>query len=207
MTIQEGIKLKGRPAEIPGASRNDLPQFFKDMGYKVGAEIGVCQGKYTEQLCQAGLKMYAVDSWQEYDGYKDYYKVNPKYKKSLDVIYAEARERLKNYDCEIIKKSSMEAVKDFENNSLDFVYIDGNHDFRHVAEDLFEWSQKVKVGGVIAGHDYFINKNVGYNNNVHVKPVVHAFTDALRIKDWWVLGERYAPDRDEWRTFFWFRNV
>ena len=61
MKIIDGIKLKGRPAEIPDCGRDDLPQFFVEMGYKVGAEIGVQEGIYAEEICKAGLKLYAVD--------------------------------------------------------------------------------------------------------------------------------------------------
>jgi hypothetical protein len=38
----------------------------------------------------------------------------------------------------------MDALNDFEDDSLDFVYIDGNHEFPYVAEDLFHWSKKVR---------------------------------------------------------------
>ncbi len=70
MKIIDGIKLKGLPAEIPDCGRDDLPQFFVDMGFKVGAEIGVLRGEFTEKLCQAGLKVYAVDPWKNYLDYQ-----------------------------------------------------------------------------------------------------------------------------------------
>ena len=59
MQILDGLKLKGTPAEIPDCGRDDLPQFFVEMGYKVGAEIGVLRGEYSEKLCKAGLKAQA----------------------------------------------------------------------------------------------------------------------------------------------------
>ena len=42
----------------------------------------------------------------------------------------------------------------FEDNSIDFIYIDGNHQYDFVKKDLEDYVPKVKVGGVIAGHDY-----------------------------------------------------
>jgi hypothetical protein len=42
-----------------------------------------------------------------------------------------------------------------DKESCDFVYIDGNHSYSHVKEDLRLWFPKVKRGGVFAGHDYF----------------------------------------------------
>ena len=53
-----------------------------------------------------------------------------------------------------IKSSSVEASKQHEDESLDFVFIDGSHDFINVIKDIVHWIPKVKPGGTIAGHDY-----------------------------------------------------
>lgn len=52
------------------------------------------------------------------------------------------------------KDFSTECVKEFEDASIDFVYIDARHDRKGVLEDLQAYWPKVKMGGVIAGHDY-----------------------------------------------------
>ena len=49
---------------------------------------------------------------------------------------------------------SLEAVKYFADNSLDFVFIDGSHDYESVKKDIQAWLPKVKSGGVLAGDDY-----------------------------------------------------
>lgn len=54
----------------------------------------------------------------------------------------------------VIKKDSIIASKDFSDNSLDFVYIDGNHSYECVKEDLNAWWPKVRKGGILAGDDY-----------------------------------------------------
>lgn len=38
--------------------------------------------------------------------------------------------------------------------SLDFIFIDANHSYEGVAQDLRDWVPKVKLGGIISGHDY-----------------------------------------------------
>lgn len=48
----------------------------------------------------------------------------------------------------------MDAVRWFDDNTLDFVFIDANHDYKHFAEDLREWHKKVKPGGIVSGHDW-----------------------------------------------------
>ena len=87
MKIIDGIEtLKGMAVEIPNCGRDDLPEFFVEMGYKVGAEIGVHQGIFSEKLCQAGLKIYAIDLWSYY---KDYMK-NPE-GGPWETLYEEAK--------------------------------------------------------------------------------------------------------------------
>ncbi|MCX6239070.1 MAG: class I SAM-dependent methyltransferase [Bacteroidia bacterium] len=53
-----------------------------------------------------------------------------------------------------MKMTSIEAAKKFENSSLDFVFIDANHDYDFIKEDIEVWYPKVRSGGYIGGHDY-----------------------------------------------------
>lgn len=55
-----------------------------------------------------------------------------------------------------IRMTSVEASKLYEDESLDFVYIDGAHDYISVKQDIEHWYPKVKVGGHIAGDDFDI---------------------------------------------------
>jgi hypothetical protein len=54
----------------------------------------------------------------------------------------------------IHRQPSTVAAKTFPDRSLDFVFIDALHDEASVTEDLASWAPKVKVGGLITGHDY-----------------------------------------------------
>lgn len=54
----------------------------------------------------------------------------------------------------IIRELSWEGAQHFEDNSLDFVFIDAAHDYDSVLKDVTAWYPKVKTGGTIAGHDY-----------------------------------------------------
>lgn len=204
--ISEGMKTKGREVEIPDVGRNDLPEFFKEMGYKTVVEIGVAQGQFSEKLAQAGLKVYSVDPYRAYDDYN-----HPGVQDRLDKEYEEAKARLAPYDCTMIRKKSMEAVQDFEDESIDAVYIDGHHAFKFVTEDIYEWSKKVRIGGVISGHDFVFSTTKVGPYVCHVKQVVRGYTESYRINDWYVLGRKHFPKdsketRDRWRSWFWVKT-
>lgn len=159
-------------------TRDYLPKFFKEQGYKIGAEVGVYQGDFAEKLCKEGLTLYAIDPWITYKNYrKDPREIN------YETMYQNVVKLLKPYDCEIIRKTSVEVLNDIPDESLDFVYIDGNHSLPYIAQDVYEWYRKVKKGGILSGHDYFNDKHNPYwIRACHVKYAVDAFADILKTK-------------------------
>ena len=211
MRFIEAVKqLKGRPVRIPGCTRMDFPQLLVDMGYKVGAEVGVYKGEYTEKFCQAGLGMYAVDPWMAFPGQGRTQQVQER----QDFLYGHACRTLAPYGLVpgggIIRKTSMEAVGDFTDGSLDFVYIDGDHSFRHIAADICEWEKKVRAGGVVSGHDYFNTRAAAVNIVCNVEAVVDAYTKAFEIDNWYVFGltdPAEEPNRKErFLSWMWIKK-
>jgi len=158
-------------------SRVDLAKHFAELGFNTGAEIGVDGGFYSAELCKAnpGLKLYCIDPWDLNEGKSSAHRVRK---------YAEAKKILAPYNATLIKKLSMDAVKDFADGSLDFVYIDGNHNFDYVMMDIIEWSRKVKKGGIVSGHDYSDGTHVGVKDAVDVY-VKHHFLrlELLNVPD------------------------
>jgi hypothetical protein len=59
------------------------------------------------------------------------------------------------YPKNILRMDTFEAAKLFDDNSLDFVYIDTAHEYDHVSKEILAWYPKVKVGGHLAGHDIY----------------------------------------------------
>ena len=198
MKIEDGIKLKGSPIVIQDSSRDDLPQFFVDRGYKTGVEIGVYKGEYSELLCKAGLKVYGVDPWIVYKNYRKHPKELP-----YEDLYEMTKERLAKYDFTMIRKTSMEALADIPDDSQDFVYIDGNHSIPYIIQDIYEWNRKVKVGGVISGHDYFIDSHNPYwIRACHVKYAVEVCTKIFGVKNFYVVGD----GKDKCASWFWIKE-
>ena len=191
------------PITIPNFGRNNLPQLFRELDFKIGAEIGVMAGKFSEALIRDNprLKLFCVDPWQAHSDYLD-----ESSQKVLDAYYQNAKTLLAPYNCELIRKYSLDAVKDFPEQSLDFVYLDGNHNLQNVINDISEWSKKIKTGGIISGHDYKLHKP---SQHMHIYQAVNAYTDTHEIKPWFVLG-RYnkKPDmiRDTSRSWMWIKS-
>jgi len=196
MELKSYIDKKGLPYWIPGASRRDLPGLFKELGFKKGVEIGVSWGENIVDYCEAGLDITGIDPWQ--DTRDNTYRkiVSIKGGRTIDEVYEIAKGRTKDYpNCKLVKKLSMDALDDFPDRSLDFVYIDGNHGFGYVAMDLAQWCRKVRKGGVIAGHDYYSTEGVRIVR--HVGDVVDAFVKSYDFENFWVLGTKDDfKDRD-----------
>ena len=211
--IKDGLVLPadrhGRVA-IPNCQRNELPGFFVEMGYKKGVEIGTYRGDFAIRFAKEGLEIHTVDPWEFTEDYHPKRRGNQKRCEELCEV---SKKKLAPYpNAHIIRKTSMEAVKDFENESIDFVYIDGHHGFKFVTEDIYEWSKKVRRGGIISGHDYGLR--VAKHNPkrpfvMQVKFVLDAYTKALRIRRWYILGrgERRPNEvRELYRSWMWFKE-
>jgi hypothetical protein len=132
--------------------------------------------------------------------------------------YDEAKARLAPYNCEFIKAFSMDAVKNFKDNSLDFVFIDGNHTFEYAINDIAEWGKKVRPGGIISGHDFWNSADgFGYlrlpleefikhltpadqRKVCQGKDAVLAWTKTNNINPWFLTG------KDDMSSWFWVKN-
>ncbi len=197
-----GIDLNERrmPIEIPHTNRETLARLFHCLGYQVGAEIGVERAAYSDVLCREnpGVRLFCVDAWKAYSGYRDHVSQS-----KLDHFFVEAGERLRAYPrATLVRKFSVEAANDFKDGELDFVYIDAAHDLGSVVADLKAWSRKVRVGGIVAGHDYLKAK---LPSLMHVPQALHAWTDAYDIRPWFVLGRQAKVEgelRDDGRSWF-----
>ncbi|TSC86276.1 MAG: hypothetical protein G01um101416_699 [Microgenomates group bacterium Gr01-1014_16] len=192
---------------IPNMGRVQLAQLFAELEFIKGAEIGVLEGGYSEVLCQANPKfrLFSIDPWKASAFEPDQTGIYSQ--PQFDAFFKIAKKRLSKYNCQIIKKESLKAAADFADESLDFVYIDGNHDFINVANDLHTWQKKVKAGGIVSGHDYF--NFPSYHRN-HVKRVLLAYTLSYGIKPLFIVGadavRQRGVIRDHFRSWFWVKT-
>ena len=148
------VNGSANPVRLRMSRHRELLELWRDLGYKAGAEIGTEAGRYAEEICRAipGVKLYCIDPWLAYDRYADHVSQS-----RLDNFYHVAYSRLtqqNQFNVELIRETSLEAVKHFKPGQLDFVFIDGNHDFDFVVRDIIAWTPIVRAGGMVSGHDY-----------------------------------------------------
>lgn len=120
----------------------------------IGVEIGVNEGNYSEKIYNFFSDKYdfeytLIDPWEINEDFKGYGK------EFLDSAYKKVLKKFGNKkNVTIMREPSNTACDKFEDESLDFVYVDGNHDYKFAKEDLDIWFKKLKTNGVLFGNDY-----------------------------------------------------
>lgn len=129
----------------------------------VGVEVGSASGQFAATIAAQweGKELWMVDPWasQDKEVYREATNEHGEFKRWLEEC-----ERLCQRDNRIhmLQMLSVDASKKFEDASLDWVYIDGNHSARAVMADLDAWWPKVKLGGIIGGHDFLTKTDDGW---------------------------------------------
>jgi len=163
ITLEEKIKIETDflhkyPNDILtswDSSHYDIPNIINENNYKIGVEIGVAYGGHCESILKNTnvQKLFGIDPYLNYNEYNG--DLNFEQNKHDD-IYNLVKNRLSYYGekFELIRDFSENCFGLFEDGSLDFVYIDGNHFEDYIKKDIEIWWPKIKNGGIISGHDY-----------------------------------------------------
>lgn len=164
---------------FPRHSVNFAKQLFFNKPI-VAVEIGTYKGENALSiLTELNIeKIYLIDPYNNYSEYKD-----------INDAENEARKRLQKYNHKIkwVKMFSDDAIK-FIKDKLDFVYIDGNHSYNIVKEDINNYYQLLDKGGILAGHDITSYSGV-------VQAVIE-FCSENKINpyfsetDWWIIKNK-----------------
>ena len=177
------LEMKGILKDLQYVSDTPRPitKFMKKYFLKkklVGVEIGVWKGKNTKSILkELNIELlYLIDIWKNYNNYFRFEKNNDKYYNKIVNKYKN------NPKVIIIRNYSEIAVKEFKDNSLDFVYIDGNHHYNFIYNDINNWFKKVRFKGILSGHD------------------ISNFKDVLKaLKDWSYLNnKKYVIIEPDW---------
>ena len=121
---------------------------FKGSAVEIGTFNGTFANEILEKTSVAHLS--CVDPYAIYPDFKD--AIN---EMDIEAIFAQAHRFLSRFDDRVgfVRDFSVPASTKFPDESLDFVYVDGNHQSDYVLQDLKAWWPKVKVGGLVIGDD------------------------------------------------------
>ena len=121
-------------------------------------ELGVHTGHFSEFLLREtkGTTLHCVDPYFKFPTaeYKD--AMNDKSQADFDSMFQGVQSRLKvmfGERAQMVRHVSIDAAKQFQNESIDFLYLDGNHAYKNVMEDLECWLPKMKKGSILVGDD------------------------------------------------------
>lgn len=148
---------------LPSVHRQTFVDLVKAQGWTLGAELGVDKGILTRGLVLScpHLRLIGVDVFPDRERSRRVFELEDAYPDRLDVYQMTTRE----------------ASTGVSDASLDFVFIDADHGYEAVKDDIHCWAPKVRPGGWVGGHDYHERKFPG---------VVRAVDEAYgtRVQHW-----------------------
>lgn len=144
--------------------------------YKTYAEIGVEKADTTSYVlknCKNLKRIYAIDNYPVYEQCTA---------EMQEERYNQSKHRLDDKKVTFLKVSSVEAARRVPNN-LDIVFLDANHRYEFIKQDIAVWYPKLRVGGILIGHDFYL-RSFGV-----VKAVYERFGYFRESDDktWWVM--------------------
>jgi predicted O-methyltransferase YrrM len=148
---------------LPSVHRQTFVELVKSQGWKKGAELGVDKGILFSLLLKncPDLHLIGVDVFPNLDR-----------RAKVEAVASGAVFRSL-----LVVDTTHEASKQVEDHSLDFVFIDADHSYEAVKDDIACWAPKVRAGGWVGGHDYHPRKFPGV-----VKAVDEAY--GKRVQHW-----------------------
>lgn len=183
--LVSGLKY-GIVLNYPRHSTRFAKNYFKRNKIKV-AEIGTLRGINAKSILKEldVSEFYVIDPYNEYEDYLNS-EINMT-QKNLKNIENKAKMKLSRFpQVKFIKKYSSQALNDIPNN-LDFIYIDGNHEYKYVKEDIKNYYLKLKSGGILSGHDISTPNCKGVRKAIIEFCFTHNITPYFSRTDWWFI--------------------
>jgi len=149
----------------------------------VSVEVGVAAGANAMKIFKAlnTAQMFLIDSWM--------LAYNPESHAWL-LETCKAFERLTS-KVFIVRHQAINAAKLFGKDQIGYLYLDDNHAPQHVYQELVAYYDKVKSGGIIAGHDWADNGRASkaVKQFCAEKEIEYFFAqnEGEKVADWWFI--------------------
>jgi SAM-dependent methyltransferase len=173
------IEILRRALRFLGARRDPRLELLARMPKQaVCAEIGVWKGDFSDLIRRhtAPRELHLIDPWEFQGEFPErmYGGAVAGNQADMDRICEGVRDRFHAFPEVVLHRGKSEdALREFPDGFFDWVYIDGNHYYEFVLEDLRQCLARVRPGGIIAGDDYHWGEADGF-------PVRRAVADFLR---------------------------
>lgn len=122
-------------------------------------EIGSWKGQSAAYMVveiinsKKDIKFICVDTWNGSVEHQSYDEVSDLYN-----IFKNNMSPFENYYTDL-RLPSVETSKLFDDDSIDFIFIDASHEYEDVKNDIIHWLPKVKKNGILSGHDYWADSD------------------------------------------------
>lgn len=143
-------------------TRDAIGSLLQQLNMTVGAELGVQRGDFAKTTLDqwSHAETYVlVDLWGQQEHYKDLANVDDQAQENFK---KEALTKLNAHEQKLVvcRNYTSVCVTQFKDGYFDYIYVDARHDYKGVLEDINLWWPKLKVGGIMAGHDYIDTEEV-----------------------------------------------
>lgn len=169
--------------------RRILSMFRKEADYRtflleelpkesIGCEVGVWKGDFSQEILRIvkPRKLFLIDPWAYQPQFQNswYGGTIAKNQGDMDEIYESVKKKFASRNnVQIVRKMTAQLSDEIPDDCLDWVYIDGNHQYEYVLNDLESYYPKMKRSGIICGDDYDRGKAPPY-------PITDAVHEFLR---------------------------
>jgi hypothetical protein len=180
----------------------------------IGVEIGVFKGEFSKEIInKTNMTLYMVDVWKELE---DSEYLDSSNHRNHVTVFEDTMTSISGLEDRgiMIRGKSSTVSKLFNDESLDFIYIDANHAYDYVKEDIDIWYPKLRRGGILSGHDYI---NMDWYNDPNFLPnkkdkhiwsnetFYHGIFGVNPAVDEFCVENKYVLNKtDEWFGTWWF---
>lgn len=167
---------------LPGL---DLVPYIKRLGDSVvGIEVGVAKGETSAWLlekCPNMTKLYGIDPYLPYEDWCRYID-----EEEINLQKSIAIANVKPYGERFvfIEKTSEQAVKQFDNESVDFVFVDADHSYECTLADIEMYYPLIRKGGILFGHDINLSTVNDAMNDFREKYKIRTPVNIVRNNAW-----------------------
>jgi hypothetical protein len=133
--------------------RDGLSELANDLGLlDQGAELGVYRGDFARVVLSRwhGSRWHLVDSWTNGQDLPYSHGQDENMDTAIASVDSFGAQRYK-----VVRNTTDLAAHTYAEGSLDWVYVDATHTYADCRRDLQTWAPKVRMGGLLSGHDYW----------------------------------------------------